>query len=113
MKFLKIVLSTALSFAAMLNGTIVFAQDVEGYPQVNEVRVEFDGFQSVSEEFVFSNIQLRSGMNYNTALIDQSIRTLYGTGHFEFVEVTLEYAEDSSVNVIFEVIPKYTIERIT
>ena len=83
------------------------------YPKVNEVRVEFDGFKSVSEEFVFSNVQLRTGMNYNTALVDQSIRTLYGTGHFEFVEVKVENSDDGSVNVIFEVIPKYTIERIT
>lgn len=112
MKCLKIILFTALSYAAIGAATLLSAQDVQDYPQVNEVRVEFDGFQSVSEEFVSSNIQLRAGMNYNTALIDQSIRTLYGTGHFEFVEVKLENVEDGSVNVIFAVIPKYTIERI-
>ncbi len=112
MKCLKIILFTALSCAAIGAATLLSAQDVQDYPQVNEVRIEFDGFQSVSEEFVSSNIQLRAGMNYNSALIDQSIRTLYGTGHFEFVEVKLETVEDGSVNVIFAVIPKYTIEQI-
>ena len=113
MRFIKTFLCAAIHCTAFFNLTILSAQDAQEYPKVNEVRVEFDGFKSVSEEFVFSNVQLRSGMNYNTALIDQSIRTLYGTGHFEFVEVKVESSEDGSVDVIFEVIPKYTIERIT
>ena len=113
MRFFKTPLLALVCCAAIFNLTILSAQDSQEYPKVNEVRVEFDGFQSVSEEFVFSNVQLRSGMNYNTALVDQSIRTLYGTGHFEFVEVKVESSEDGSVDVIFEVIPKYTIERIT
>lgn len=113
MRFIKTFLRAAVFCAAFINLTVLSAQNTQDYPKVNEVRVEFDGFKSVSEEFVFSNVQLRSGMNYNTALVDQSIRTLYGTGHFEFVEVKVENSEDGSVDVIFEVIPKYTIERIT
>ncbi|CAA6678690.1 MULTISPECIES: outer membrane protein assembly factor BamA [unclassified Lentimonas] len=113
MRFIKTFLRAVICLAAIANLTILSAQDSQEYPKVNEVRVEFDGFKSVSEEFVFSNVQLRSGMNYNTALVDQSIRTLYGTGHFEFVEVKVENSDDGSVDVIFEVIPKYTIERIT
>jgi outer membrane protein insertion porin family len=113
MRYIKPLLRALVCFAAISNLTILSAQDSQEYPKVNDVRVEFDGFKSVSEEFVFGNVQLRSGMNYNTALVDQSIRTLYGTGHFEFVEVKVEDSEDGSVNVIFEVIPKYTIERIT
>ncbi|MDG1301916.1 MAG: outer membrane protein assembly factor BamA [Opitutae bacterium] len=110
MLFIKTLLCAAIYCTAFFSFTSLSAQE---YPKVNEVRVEFDGFKSVSEEFVFSNVQLRRGMNYNTALVDQSIRTLYGTGHFEFVEVKVENSDDGSVDVIFEVIPKYTIERIT
>ncbi len=112
MRFFKILRCSLISFLAITCSLSLSAQDTKEYPKVNEVRVEFDGFQSVSEEFVFGNVQLRAGMDYNTALVDQSIRTLYGTGHFEFVEVKVETAEDGSVIVIFEVIPKYTIERI-
>lgn len=110
MLFIKTFFCAAIYCTAFFSFTSLSAQE---YPKVDEVRVEFDGFKSVSEEFVFSHIQLRRGMNYNTALVDQSIRTLYGTGHFEFVEVNVEDSENGSVNVIFEVIPKYTIERIT
>ena len=46
--------------------------------------------KSVSEELVLSNVQLRAGMNYNAVLVDQSMRTLYETGFFEFVEVKVE-----------------------
>ena len=112
MRFFKILRCSLISLLAITYSLSLSAQDTKEYPKVNEVRVEFDGFQSVSEEFVFGNVQLRAGMDYNTALVDQSIRTLYGTGHFEFVEVKVETAEDGTVIVIFEVIPKYTIERI-
>lgn len=110
MLFIKTFFCAAIYCTAFFSFSSLSAQE---YPKVNEVQVEFDGFKSVSEEFVFSHIQLRKGMDYNTALVDQSIRTLYGTGHFEFVEVNVEDSDNGSVNVIFEVIPKYTIERIT
>ena len=113
MRFLKTLLCAAAGFAAMFTVNALSAQDSkETYPKINEVVIEFDGFKSVSEQFVYSNIQLRPGMNYNSVLVDQSIRTLYGTGRFEFVEVRVDEAEGDAVDVVFEVIPKYTIDRI-
>lgn len=88
------------------------AQEAETYPVINRVLTEFAGFRSASDQFIFSNIQLRPGMNYNPALLDQSIRTLYGTGYFEFVEVRVENAQDDEIDLIFEFISKYTIESI-
>ena len=88
------------------------AQEKESYPVVNRIILDFSGFRSVSDQYVLSNVQLRRGMNYNPVLVDQSIRTLYGTGQFEFVEVQLTYAQDETVNVIFKLVSKYTIERV-
>ena len=112
MRFSKIFLCAVVYFEALLSFQVLSAQNNQAQPVVAEVRIEFDGFQSVSNELALSNIQLRAGMDYNAALVDQSIRTLYGTGLFEFVEVRVEDAEDDSVNVIFKVIPKYTVEQI-
>jgi len=84
----------------------------ESYPVVNRIVPEFKGFRSVSDQFILGNIQLRPGMNYNPALLDQSIRTLYASGRFEFVEVRVEKAQNETVDVIFELVSKYTIERI-
>jgi outer membrane protein insertion porin family len=89
-----------------------FAQEAEAYPVVNRIIPEFDGFRAVSDEYIFSNIQLRPGMNYNSALLDQSIRALYATGHFEFVEVRVEKAQNDTVDVIFSLVSKYRIDRI-
>jgi len=89
-----------------------FAQEAETYPVINRIVPEFTGFRAVSDEYIFGSIQLRPGMNYNAALLDQSIRTLYGTGYFEFVEVRVDKAQDDKVDVVFELVSKYTIERI-
>lgn len=92
-----------------------FAEDSirdEAYPVVNEVIPEFQGFHLLSKQYVLGNIQLRPGMNYSHGLVDRSIRTLYSTGHFEFVEVVLEEADDGKVDVIFRLISKYTIKEI-
>lgn len=79
---------------------------------VNKIITEFEGFRSVSDQFIFGNVQLRPGMNYNPVLIDQSIRALYSTGRFEFVQVRVDNAANDSVDVVLELVSKYTIERI-
>jgi len=95
--------------------TTVSGQDrnaEQSYPVVNEIVTEFRGFRSVSDQYVLGNVQLRPGMNYNPAMVDQSIRMLYRTGQFEFVEVRVEPVDDDKVNVIYELVSKYTIQRI-
>lgn len=87
-------------------------QEAEEYPVIRQIIPEFEGFRAVSNQFVLSNVQLRPGMNYNPALIDQSIRALYASGYYEFVEVRVEKAAENTVDVYFELVSKYTIERI-
>jgi outer membrane protein insertion porin family len=114
MRFIQTFLCATLCLTAAFSTTALYAQATTGgYPKVHEIQLEFQGFQSVSDQYIFSNIQLRAGMNYNPALVDQSIRTLYGTGYFEFVEVRVDTEQDESVNVVFELISKYTIERVS
>jgi outer membrane protein insertion porin family len=101
----------------MCSGPSLLAQQApsaasESYPVINRIVPEFDGFRAVSDQYIFGNIQLRPGMDYNPTLVDQSIRALYGTGQFEFVEVRVEPAADDEVDVIFQFVSKYTIERI-
>ena len=103
----------ALPLFTMLSCTGTFAQDrAEGYPEIRQIIPEFDGYRAVSDEFVLSNIQLRPGMDYNPALVDQSIRALYSSGYFEFVEVRVEKAPSEQIDVYFELESKYTIGRI-
>lgn len=79
---------------------------------VQSVQIEFDGFRSASDSFVRNNIQVRKGMPLNAVLIDQSIRALYKTGQFEFVEVDVLDNAAGGVDLQFKLVGKYTIERI-
>ena len=113
MRILQTLSFSAVSFLAMgLPTQFTFAQEAETYPLINRIITEFDGFRSTSDQYVLGNVQLRPGMNYNPALLDQSIRALYSTGYFEFVEARVDKAQDQTIDVVFELVSKYTIERI-
>ena len=111
------ILKTVSFFAASLSTVclptqFVYAQEAETYPIINRIIAEFDGFRSTSDQYVMGNVQLRPGMNYNPALLDQSIRALYSTGYFEFVEARVDKAQNQTIDLVFELVSKYTIERI-
>ncbi|MFW6218347.1 MAG: POTRA domain-containing protein, partial [Verrucomicrobiota bacterium] len=117
MRIVNTILTLMLSLGSMLLSFTAHAQNQEpaadaDYPQVDGIRIEFDGFQAVSDEYVMSNIRIREGMDYNPALVDQSIRSLYGTGYFEFVEIKVESAGEDSVEVIVDLVSKYLIRQI-
>ncbi len=114
MRIIKTIFSAVFCIGVLFAATTLSAQQrpAEKLPEVNKVRILFKGFQSVSEEYVLGNIQLRPGMDYSATVVDQSIRALYSTNQFEFVEVKVEDAEGDKVDVIFQVVPKYTIGTI-
>ena len=113
MRILQTLSFSAVSLlAAALPTQFTFAQEAETYPIINRIITEFDGFRSTSDQYVLGNVQLRPGMNYNPALLDQSIRALYNTGYFEFVEARVDKAQDQTIDLVFELVSKYTIERI-
>jgi outer membrane protein insertion porin family len=107
-----LVFSVASLLAAGLSSQFTHAQEAETYPRINRIITEFDGFRSASDQYVMANVQLRPGMNYNPVLLDQSIRTLYSTGYFELVEARVDKAQNQTIDVVFELVSKYTIERI-
>ncbi|MEM7790432.1 MAG: POTRA domain-containing protein, partial [Verrucomicrobiota bacterium] len=109
-QFLPGLFLTVFTLTALLNPAL--AQEEEEYPRINDVKAVFDGFKGVSEQYVFSNVQLRPGMVYNPTLVDRSIRTLYGTGRFDFVEVNVEPGPDGTIDVVFNLVSKFTIRKI-
>ena len=113
MRFTQPLLRHFITVSLFFSAVTLNAQPApETYPEIQEIRIEFDGFQSVSDQYVFSNIQLREGMDYNPALVDQSIRALYNTGYFEYVELNVDEAGEGMIDVVINVIPKYTIGNI-
>jgi outer membrane protein insertion porin family len=113
MRLFRFILCLAAGCVLALPAVRLNAQGADvNYPVVNRIIPEFDGYRGVSDQFVFSNIQLRAGMDYNPVLVDQSIRALYNSGLFEFVEVRVENATEGTVDVYFELVSKYQIGRI-
>ncbi|MGF1483422.1 MAG: outer membrane protein assembly factor BamA [Opitutales bacterium] len=81
-------------------------------PLIDNIRVEFRGPRTVSTEAVMAHIRVRVGLPYSRILVDQSIRSLYATGLFEYINVIedTEYAE--GLGLLFIVVPNYKIETI-
>jgi len=105
-----------ISFAVLWSLAGAFALDAQeeerDFPEVAEIRIVFDGFRAVSDQFVLSNIQISEGMDYNPVLVDQSIRSLYDSGYFEFVEVSVEPAGEDAVDMVVQLVSKYLISEI-
>jgi outer membrane protein insertion porin family len=91
-------------------GTHLLAQQ-QGAPAgtIGRVVVRFQGTANVSEQVVRANMQVREGLAVDDAMIDRDIRSLYRTGLFEFIEVKREERPDRTVNLVFELTPKFRV----
>lgn len=90
-----------------------FAQlPVDQEQVVGEIEVIFEGVKTVSVENIMAHVRLRVGEPFSQNLVDQSIRSLYQTGNFEFIEVRRQALPDERVAVAFIVVPKYRISQI-
>jgi outer membrane protein insertion porin family len=91
-------------------------QQQQGAPapyKVGSITVKFVGTANVNEQVVRANMQVREGGDLDDAMIDRDIRSLYKTGLFEFVEVHRgDVNPDRTVDLVFEVTPKYRVLRI-
>ena len=65
-------------------------------PKIDRVDIKFRGPASVSEEFVRSNIKLKSGASYQPGLTQDDVHLLYGTGQFYNIRVSVDPADDGA-----------------
>lgn len=91
---------------------ILHGQDMERAQSIEAVDVRFDGFKNISEQYVRGNISVQAGEPYEQAKIDESVRSLYRTGLFEFIDVKIEGRATPAVRVEFVIRPKYRVEQI-
>src|SRR5579862_50073 len=83
--------------------------------KVDRVDIKYVGPESVSEQFVRSNIRLKAGDFYMATTTESDIRNLYTTGQFYNIRVGLDQASDGGVVVtyIVQVRPRLTDINIT
>ncbi len=109
---LRFVAPTLLALLFLIPSGLVGQQSFTQERPIGTIDIEFIELENVSRDVVRANMRLREGMPYDETMIDRDIRALYRTGLFEYIEVKREFAEDGSVNLLFELRPKYRIESI-
>ncbi len=90
----------------------LLAQQAAQEVRVGEIEIEFIGVQNVNTDVVRANMQIRTGMTYTEALVDDSLRSLYGTRLFEYIDVKRSQVTEGQVDLIFRVKSKYRILAI-
>jgi outer membrane protein insertion porin family len=79
-------------------------------PKIDRVDIKFVGPASVSEEFIRSNIRLKTGASYQPGLTQDDVHLLYGTGQFYNIRVQVDQADDGGVvlTYVVQVRPRIT-----
>ena len=65
--------------------------------KLSTIHLVYENFKTVDKAFVLSHIRLREGSDYSRFLSDQSLRSLYDTNYFEYIDFRL-----SKVNNLYE-----------
>ncbi len=96
---------------AIFGFSSVLAQTSE--PIVADVEIEFVDIRNVSDEAILARLEIREGMPFSQNLVDRSIRNLYNTRLFDFIEARTEELAGGQVKVVFTVQARYKISKIS
>ena len=89
-------------------------------PKVDSVDIKYVGPKSVSEQFIRANIRLKAGDIYRPNLTEgnvhsqteDDVHSLYGTGQFNNIGVSVDPADDGGVVVTYTVQARLRITDI-
>ncbi len=81
-------------------------------PLVEALEFDVQGPQKIASEAILAHIRLREGMPFNQAMVDASIRSLYETGLYEYIEANREVLPSGGLKMIYTIIPKFRISEI-
>jgi outer membrane protein insertion porin family len=90
--------------------TAAFAQTAG--PKIDRVDIKFIGPSSVSEDFIRSNIKLKSGDTFIPGLTQDDVHSLYGTGQFYNIRISVDQADDGGVILTYNVQARPRITEI-
>jgi outer membrane protein insertion porin family len=98
----------------MLLGCATAAWAQSTGPKIDRVDIKFVGPASVSEDFIRSNIKLKTGATYLPGLTQDDVHLLYGTGQFYNIRVSVTQADDGGVvlTYLIQARPRITAIKI-
>jgi len=79
---------------------------------VDRISFRFEGPKHVSEDAVMAHMKLRKGMQFDQRSLDASIRSLYGSGLYDFVEAQKSINSSGKMDIEFFIVPKYKISQV-
>ena len=105
----------SIAFACFFAGLASLSAEVQqpSLPEVQSVEILFRGPENINKEAVYAYIDIREGMTYDQGLVDQSVRSLYNTGNYDFIQVERDMPSGDKVNLTFVVTPKYRVTSVT
>ena len=86
MKTLRSVSFFLILFSVSINYPLFAQENVNETIELGAIHIVYENFKTVDRAFVLSHIRLSEGGQYNRLLSDQSLRSLYDTEYFEFVD---------------------------
>ncbi|MCH7589983.1 outer membrane protein assembly factor BamA [PVC group bacterium] len=107
-KLLKIVLSLSLFTSLFFGWSHPVWAVRDGIP-VHDIIVR--GSQNISPDLVLSQIRLKKGDPFESAVLNEDLRRLYSLGYFSDITVQLDEL-DEGVDIIFSVTEKLTVTAI-
>lgn len=105
--------ATSLLFAfvvALLSPLPARAQDREGV-KVRSIEVQYNGPETISRERILAQIRTKVGQDYSANIVEQDIRTLFGTGQVENVRI-FGQPQGDGVKVIIAVQTRAVVNEI-
>ena len=86
MKALRPALFFLLFLSVFINLPLFAQENTDETVELGKIHIVYENFKTVDRAFVLSHIGLSEGGLYNRLLSDQSLRSLYETNYFEFVD---------------------------
>ena len=78
-------------------------------PKIDRVDIKFVGPSSISEDFIRSNLRLKAGTTYIPGQTQDDVHSLYGTGQFYNIRVSVDQADDGVIlTYLVQVRPRVT-----
>lgn len=79
---------------------------------IRDIKIDVCNVEGVGEEFVRAHLSLKPGDAYDNSLADQSIHSLYKTGFFDYVKISVQNIQDRTVDLVIQVFPKSKVADI-
>ena len=101
-----------LLFSVLISFPLLAQESIDETVELGAIHIVYENFKTVDRAFVLSHIRLSEGGLYNRLLSDQSLRSLYKTNYFEFVDFRVKAEVNGVSELSIHLTAKYKLKQI-